>query len=213
MDLPTEELSVGGSLHLSYWAGRQALPKTLCVGESLFLMNWAELKTLPENLTVGRALILRGCSALMFIPENTSFGGDLELTNCTSLTTLPNWITTLGATSGGLQRRIFLENTGLSDTLIDRLRTTTTEGMQFHFSRPQKQTKQIFTNIKQGFTFWRDLVSSDAEIPELNLNQFDEQTLINYLGRLTGTADYQNKVSRALLADRVMVLMSLLTKQ
>ena len=148
----------------------------------------------------------------MFIPENTSLGGNLDLTGCTSVTTLPNWITTLGATSTGDRRSVYLDNTGLSDALVDRLRTTTTEGMQFHFSRSQKQTEQIFTDIKQGFTFWRDLASSDAEIPELNLNQFDEQTLINYLGRLTGTADYENKVSRALLADQVMVLMSLLTK-
>ena len=212
MNLPTEEWSVGGDLDLENWAGQKALPEKLSIGGDLSLKNWTELATLPEKLTVQKSLNLSGCHSLEFLSEDISFGGDLDLRNCTNLTTLPNMITTLGSTYNNLCRNVYLQDTGLSDTLIDHLRNSTTENMEFHFFQAQKYAKKTFSSIKQGFTFWRDLASSDAEIPEFNLNQFDENNVINYLEKLVSTADYQNKISRSLLAERVMILMSLLTQ-
>ena len=37
-------------------------------------------------------------------------------------------------------------------------------------------------------------------------------TLLDYLEKLVNTADYHNKISRSLLAERIMILMSLLTQ-
>ena len=116
----------------------------------------------------------------------------------------------MGFNSNGHTRYVYLQNTGLSDTLIDRLRIATTPGMQFHFSRRAGQPEQQFANLEQGFVFWRTLASSDSNMPELDLRQDLAADLVRYLGRLTSTADYQNQVSRPVLGQRVMALMSFL---
>ena len=155
-------------------------------------------------------LSLDDCTGLTALPENLSVGGNLYLGGCTGLTALPNWITTMGLTSQGSIRYVYLENSGLSDALIDRMRTIRTPDMQFHFSRSAGQPEQQFSNLEQGFVFWRRLASSDSEIPELDLRHDQADDLVCYLGRLTGTADYQNQISRPVLAQRVMAVMSLL---
>ena len=175
MNLPTEEWSVGGNLNLENWAGQKALPKSLSVGGDLSLKNWTALATLPEKLSVQKSLNLSGCHSLEFLSEDISFGGHLDLRDCTNLTTLPNGITNLGSTYDNLCRNVYLQNTGLSHTLIDRLHNSTMEDMEFHFSQAQKYARKTFSSIKEGFTFWRDKASSDAEIPEFNLNQFDRK--------------------------------------
>ena len=159
---------------------------------------------------MGGFLSLDGCTGLTALPENLSVGGSLYLNGCTGLTALPNWITTMGLTSQDSIRHVYLENSGLSDALIDRMRTIRTPNMQFHFSRSAGQPEQQFSNLEQGFAFWRRLASSDSEIPELDLRHDQADDLVCYLGRLTGTADYQNQTSRPVLAQRVMAVMSLL---
>ena len=136
--------------------------------------------------------------------------GDLSLGGCTGLTALPNWITTIGLTSQGSIRHVCLENSGLSDALIDRMLTIMTPNMQLHFSRSAGQPEQQFSDLEQGFAFWRRLASSNSEIPELDLRYDQADDLVCYLGRLTGTTDYQNQTSRPVLAQRVMAVMSLL---
>ena len=69
---------------------------------------------------------------------------------------------------------------------------------------------ELQSNLKQDFAFWRRLASSNSEIPELDLRHDQAYDLVCYLGRLTGTADYQNQASRPVLAQRVMTVMSLL---
>ena len=159
---------------------------------------------------MGGGLSLDGCTGLTALPENLSLGNNLLLNGCTGLTALPDWITTMGLNSNGHTRHIYLENTGLSDTLIDRLRTTGTPGMQFHFSRSAGQPEQQFANLEQGFAFWRTLAQSDSKMPELDLRRDLAVDLVRYLGRLTSTADYQNQISRPVLGQRVMALMSFL---
>ncbi|WP_419833698.1 NEL-type E3 ubiquitin ligase domain-containing protein [Endozoicomonas atrinae] len=201
-----ENLSVGGNLDLRGCTGLTALPENLSVGGDLSLRGCTGLTALPENLSVGGYLFLYGCTGLTALPENLSVGGDLSLYGCTGLTALPNWITTLGMTTEGNIRIVNLENTGLSDTLIDRLREVETTGMNFHFSRSAGQPEQKFSNVLEGLTFWRQLTSADSEIPELNLRHDQATDLVGYLGRLTNTADYQNQATRPVLAQRVMAV-------
>ena len=206
-----EHLSVGGGLDLEGCTGLTALPEHLSVVGDLDLSGCTGLTALPEHLSVGGGLDLRGCTGLTALPEPLYVGGGLELSGCTGLTALPNWITTLGPTDQGYIRHVFLENTGLSDTLIDRLREVRTHGMQFYFSRSAGQPEQQFSNEEEGLTFWRKLASSDSEIPELNLRHDQATDLVHYLGRLTSTADYQNLATRPVLAQRVMAVTALLT--
>ena len=205
-----ENLWVGHQLFLDDCTGLTALPDNLSVGGRLRLYRCTGLTALPENLSVGGSLDLNDCTGLTVLPENLSVGRNLDLYGCTGLTALPNWITTMGFDCDGYFRHVFLENTGLSDALIDRLRTTTTPGMRLHFSRSARQPEQQFANLEQGFAFWRTLASSDSNIPELDLRRDLAADLVRYLGRLTSTADYRNQVSRPVLGQRVMALMSFL---
>ena len=207
-----EPFSVGGGfLDLEGCTGLTALPEPLSVGGGLNLSGCTGLTALPEHLSVGGFLDLFGCTGLTALPEHLSVGGYLNLRGCTGLTALPNWITTLGATTQGNTRHVFLDNTGLSDTLIDRLREVQAPDMQFHFSRSAGQPEQQFSNVEEVFTFWRKLASSGSEIPELNLRHDQATDLVHYLGRLTSTADYQNQATRPVLAQRVMAVTALLT--
>ena len=205
-----ENLSVVGRLSLRGCTGLTALPETLSVGRDLSLDGCTGLTALPENLSVEGYLSLDDCTGLTALPENLSVGGDLSLYRCTGLTALPNWITTMGLTSQNSIRHVYLEDSGLSDALIDRMRTIATPNMQFHFSRSAGQPELQFSDLEQGFAFWRRLASSNSEMPELDLRHDQTDDLVHYLGRLTGTADYQNQTSRPVLAQRVMAIMSLL---
>ncbi len=206
-----EHLSVGRYLALKGCTGLTALPENLSVGGDLDLEGCTGLTALPEHLSVGHCLDLRGCTGLTALPEHLSVRGDLDLRGFTGLTALPNWITTLGETTEGNTRNVYLQNTGLSDTLIDSLREVEPPGMQFHFSRSAGQPEQQFSNVVEGLTFWRQLASADSEIPELSLMHDQATDLVRYLGRLTSTADYQNQATRPVLAQRVMAITALLT--
>ncbi len=206
-----EHLSVGGHLELRGCTGLTALPEHLSVGRYLDLEGCTGLTALPEHLSVGGYLDLEDCTGLTALPEHLSVGGYLNLEDCTGLTALPNWITTLGETTEGNTRNVYLQNTGLSDTLIDRLREGESPRMQFHFSRSAGQPEQQFSNVVEGLTFWRQLASADSEIPELSLMHDQATDLVRYLGRLTSTADYQNQATRPVLAQRVMAITALLT--
>ena len=205
-----ENLSVGGDLSLRGCTGLTALPEDLSVGGNLYLRNCTCLAALPENLSVRGNLSLDGCTGLAALPENLSVGSFFYLLNCTGLTALPNGIAMLGSTSQGYTRHVYLENTGLSDALIDRLRTVEAPGMRFYFSRNAGQPEQQFLNMEQALAFWRNLAPSSAETPVPPLRPDQAADLIHFLGRLTGTADYQNQVSRPVLAQRVIDVMALL---
>ena len=206
-----EHFSVGCYLALEGCTALTALPEHLSVRGDLDLEGCTGLTALPEHLSVARYLNLRRCTGLTALPENLSVRGDLDLRDCTGLTALPNWITTLGGTTEGNIRSVYLQNTGLSDTLIDHLREVESPDMQFHFSRSAGQPEQQFSNVVEGLTFWRQLASADSEIPELSLMHDQATDLVRYLGRLTSTADYQNQATRPVLAQRVMAITALLT--
>ena len=159
-----ENLSVRGNLALRECTGLTALPENLSVRGNIYLHSCTGLTALPENLSVGDGISLDGCTGLTALPENLSVGGGLYLEGCTGLSALTNGIVMLGLTSRGATRHVYLENTGLSDALIDRLRTVEAPGMRFHFSRNAGQPEQEFLNMEQALAFWRNLASSSAEI-------------------------------------------------
>ena len=205
-----ENLSVRSNLSLEGCTGLAALPENLSVRGFLYLRDCTGLTALPENLSVGSGLSLDGCTGLTALPENLSVGGGLSLRDCTGLTALTNGIAMLGLTSRGFPRHVYLENSGLSDALIDRLRTVEAPGMLFHFSRNAGQPEQKFLHMEQALAFWQNLAPSSAETPVLPLRPDQTADLIHFLGRLTGTADYQNQASRPVLAQRVIDVMALL---
>ena len=144
-----EHLSVKGNLYLSGCTYLTALPEHLSVGGNLYLNHCTGLTALPEHLSVKGNLDL-SCTGLTALPEHLSVGGNLYLKDCTGLTTLPNWITTLGRTTDGNTRRVSLDNTGLSDTLINRLRKVQAPGMQFSFSQsagPYLLASTVFSRL------------------------------------------------------------------
>lgn len=225
-----ENLSVAGSLDLSVCTGLTSLPENLSVPENLNCRGCTGLTSLPENLRVGGWLNLRGCTGLSSLPENLSVegalylngctglatlsekltvGGDLNFKDCTGLTSLPNWITTLGRTVDGVIRNVYLENTGLSDAVMDRLRRADAPGMQFHFSRRPGAVEHKFSTIEQGLHFWSQYFpeESEIEIPFIEtLTERDMGFVCRYLARLTNTAEYKNLSTRSLLAQRVLSL-------
>ena len=181
------------------------------VKEDLTITDCRNLRTLSGSLAVRGDLAIRDCPHLMELPQNPSVGGNLDFTNCTDLTALPDWITTMGPTSSGQTRQVVLQDTGLSETLLDRLDNIDAPGIALVTFRRARQPKGMFSNLEQAFAFWQTLASSDAKIPNLHFLRPDQTTeLIQFLTRLTATAEYQNFASRPLLAQRVIEVMSLL---
>ena len=64
--------------------------------------------------------------------------------------------------------------------------------------------------MEQALAFWRNLAPSSTETPVHPLRSDQAADLIHFLGRLTGTVDYQNQASRPVLAQRVIDMMALL---
>ena len=205
-------LSVGGGLYLIDCTGLTALSDNLTVGGDLYLSHCTGLMALAEMISVGGRLTLRGCTGLTALPENLSVGGNLSLDGCTGLTDLPNGIARLGVTSQGETRHVYLHNTGLSETLIDRLQDVEALGMRFHFSineLPPLPEKPL-SEMEKTLAFWLNLAPSCAETPVPHLRSDQTADLIDFLERLKGTADYVNLASRPVLAQRVIDVMALL---
>ena len=206
-----DNLTVNGTLDLDSCTSLTHLPDNLTVERLLNLYDCTGLTHLPDSLIVNGNLILRNCTSLTHLPNNPAIGCHIDLSDCTSLTSLPDWITELGPISENEMRHVNLANTGLSDTIINGLSTANAPGMQFYFSMRERHLGQRFSNTAQAFAFWKKLAPPDTEIPELDLRSDQAAALVDFMGRLTETEDYQNKTSRPLLAQRVMNMMALLT--
>ena len=207
-----KNFAIDGILWLCNCADLTELPDNLYVGNSLIISHCPGLVELGDKLTVLGDLDLTGCINLRALPESLSLGGNLCLSGCRSLRSLPDWITTLGPIPDRGMRQVFLDNTGLSDTLIDQLRTVEAPGMQFIFSRQAEQLEQPFDTLGQAFAFWQNLACSSTATLELSLRHDQTDDLVVFLGRLKETADYKNQGSRLLLAQRVMEIMEFLNR-
>lgn len=98
-----------------------------------------------------------------------------------------------------------------SDALIDRHCALMAASMLLCACSAEEPELQ-FKSVEQAFAFWRDLASSQAEVPELPLLSHQAVDLLLFLEFLTKTVEYQNPVSRPVLAQRVMAVMALLAE-
>ena len=162
------------------------------------------LRTLSGNFSSGDNLYFIDCYSLWSLPDTISPGGHVFIDGCTALTALPDWITALGPTLSGNVREFILANCGLSDRLIELLYNVEAPGMRFFVRRPSAQPQQLFDNFPVAFDFWRKLAACDAAAPALTLSPYQSRELIIFLEKLTATADYNNLISRPVLAQRVI---------
>ncbi len=200
-----EDLDVGHNLNLSGCARLASLPKGLRMGGSLYLDGCIGLVSLPEGLYVYCDLYLTDCTNLTSLPEKLIVGGDLSLKGCINLTALPSWITQLGWRLGALIRSVDLTNTGLSENIINKLRTTPAPGMEFDFPDAASASHKVFSSLKEAFEFWKkETKNTDLPLPEVAFGFHELNDVLRFLGKLTDTAEYKNIKSRSILANRVM---------
>ena len=81
--------------------------------------------------------------------------------------------------------------------------------MRFPYAEASEMVNH-FQETGPAFAFWRELASSTTEIPDLDFAWEHERPLLNFLEQLTDTADYNNELTRPVLARRVMGLLALL---
>ncbi len=207
-------LLVGGNLDIIECPSLAFLPLRLEVGGHLEIRGCSNLLVLSERLIFddnlaylycrpqSLPLVVRGdlkisaCHSLVLLPQELNIGGNVSLAFCSSLTSLPSWITTLGPRTDGNTRVVSLEDTGLSDVIIERLRQTPAPGMQFNFSHPATIPKVEFPNLETALAFW------GMEPKEEKLEHQPE--VIHFLARLTETDEYKNLHTQPHLAGRVL---------
>ncbi|MFS8564148.1 MAG: hypothetical protein LVR00_07535 [Rhabdochlamydiaceae bacterium] len=225
-----EELSVSGSLVFSYCQDSITLQEGLnvgwgwggiifencsgsitlrerCVTGGLFFHTHQGLITLPGELSVTGPLSFRNCQGPIILLEGLSVDGNLTFENCPGLTSLPPWITQMGERADGGTRIVTLENTGLSEDVLNRLRahidTVGAPGMQFNFSMPARAVERNFLTPEEAVAFWKNEAgeTNATSIPALGVYRDSFKT---FLARLVNTAEYGNKGARQGLATRVM---------
>ena len=206
----TGNVSVGVEIDMRHCTGLTDISGTVHVARELDLYRCLSLKDLTGNITVGDALKLELCHHLTNLSGTISVGDRILLEECSRLSFLPDWITSLGYTSTGDIRTIDLKFTGLSTALIDQIRATAAPGMNFPFAKASQMTVDHFQETGPAFAFWRELASATREIPNLNLDWEYERPLLMFLEKLTRTSDFKNELSRHVLAQRVMGLLSAL---
>lgn len=206
----TGNVSVGAWLDMRHCTGLRNISGTVHVVGDLELYRCLSLKDLTGNVIVSDTLDLRLCHYLTNLSGTISVGGRILLNECSRLSCLPDWITSLGYTSTGDIRTIDLEFTGLSPALIDQIRSTAAPGMTFPFAEASQMTVDHFQETGPAFAFWRELAFATTEIPDFDLEWEHERPLLIFLEKLTRTSDYKNELSRPVLAQRVMGLLSLL---
>ncbi|MEJ2755592.1 MAG: NEL-type E3 ubiquitin ligase domain-containing protein, partial [Gammaproteobacteria bacterium] len=197
-------LSVGGTLNLSHCTSLTALPDDLRVDGNLTLCNCIGLTALPNNLRVSRILYLTNCTGLTALPDDLIVSGDLDLSGCMGLTALPNWIATLGhnENTGGI-RRVYLTGTGLSETILNRLRDLGNPNVQFCFGHTA-QEYQMFQSLHDALKSWDpEEMLQPLDEHSWNLNAEQEVQLMTFLSRLHQTADAKNCNTKPNLQHRV----------
>ena len=146
------------------------------------------------------------CPRLRSLSGIITPGAHLQFWGCSQLTALPDWITSLGTTSSGTTRYVCLANNGLSGALLDRIYSAGAPGMFFSIitDTSSEQPQQRFNNFQMAFAFWQELATTDVEIPAVTLLAHQSYDLVTFLERLTKTADYENTVSRPVVAQRII---------
>ncbi len=218
-----------------------SLPENLHVGKNLILTLHTNLTSLPESLQVDGNLDLSYCTGLSFLPNHFKLGGDLDLSGCSNLTSLPDSITSLGYRDDGEIRMINLSGTGLSEDILNRLRDSDHEGIQFHYSQRTLPGELEFSNIKEAFDFWikeageddmsnttastegfslkkignsfLNYFNSETVSPNAEFTDLESKNICDFLSYLTSTKEFKNKQTKEFLAKRVVAIINLLSKE
>ena len=197
-------LYAGARISMPHCNQLEDISGTVNVNGKLNLKRCKTLKNLSGNITVHDELNLRSCYNLTNLTGTFFVGGSIDLENCTSLNCLPDWITSLGCKASGGGRIINLQGRGLSTVSVDQARAVAAAGMKFSFAE-ELEAVNPFQEIGLALDFWRETASSAMEIPDLDLDYYEEEyDLLDFLELLTHSADYKDKSSRPVLARRVM---------
>ena len=224
----TGNLYVKNSFRFSFCEELSDVSGNIIVGEEFSCNYCAKLADISGKITAGNVISFEYCPYLANLSGNISNeghisfwdcprlrslsgtispGSHLYFWKCPQLTSLPHWVTTLGTTLRGVLRHVRLIDTGLSDALTDRLLSAEAPGMYFSICnthRSSEQHQHLFKNFQMAFSFWQKLANSDAEAPALTLLSHQLLDLVTFLKKLAATADYNNLVSRPLLAQRII---------
>ncbi len=198
-------LSMRGSLSLDGCIALTSLPAILHTGGRVFISDCIALTSLPADWHVGGDLYIFDCTGFTYLPSDLDVKGDLHINGCPLLTSLPSWITRLGWTSRGEIRDVCLQGTGLSQDIITRLMQTPAPGMRFYFSHAASVATTAFKSLQEALEFWKkETGNTTLLLPGVAFEPHELPHVLNFLGRLTTTAEYQNVQSRPILANRVM---------
>jgi hypothetical protein len=212
-----EGLILGGPLYLCNCTSLTRLPEGLSIAGRLDLGGCTALAHLPESLTVTGFLNLGGCTALTQVPDGLSVGDSMNLSRCTSLTQLPSQILQWPLQRGGYRHRILLTGSGIREEEAHALGQIAGPGVQLiHDVQENRATDGArFANLPAAMAFWRPLATPGARgaapdgapAPVVHGDPQQLLSFLDFLGRLRGTADYQNVKSRPLLAQRIVGLL------
>jgi hypothetical protein len=190
--------------------------RTLAKIKDLNLANMRHLTSLPEGLSVAGTATLMGCTALTQLPEGLSVGDSLNLSGCTSLRQIPHRVLQWPLRPNGRRHQIILTGSGISEDEGQALGRIAGPGVQLiHDVRENRSADSArFTDLPAAIGFWLPLAAPGAR--EANLNRASApvvhggpqqlDSFLDFLSRLRGTADYQNRQSRPLLAQRIVSL-------
>lgn len=202
-----EKLHVGKHLNL-FCSSKTFLPTNLHVEGNLCIAG-SDITSLPEGLYVGGMLDI-GHTKITCLPENIYIGGCLVLDH-SSLTALPNWITSLGKTKDGTVRTVDIKNTSLSEDILERLRSTQIDGMQFICDNPSPPRPEInFLSLEKAIIFWNKEANTETCNTLTLTHELDLVQFCSFLARLTATADYKNVQTRHVLAKRVVAMLNII---
>lgn len=178
----------------------------LKVDGDLYIRQCDQFTALPEKLHVGGILDIRKCKKFTALPKNFYVGGDVNIKHCPNLTSLPDSIADLGSSGTGSNRTINLTNTGLREEIPEQL-LSNRSGIQF--VTDQKNTELEFYTLEEGLAFWAAIAESDR--PQLMIEN-ELSSVLQYLKRLTHTAEFENLPTRRFLAERIIYVFSAMSQ-
>lgn len=205
-------LCIGGNLDVCGCTGLTTLPDNLHVGGGLTLTDCVGLLSLPENLYVGGRLDLCGCTGLRALPEGFFVGGNVDLTDCENVTALSSIMLTWAPRIDGEPHIVVLDGSGISRREVSRVTDEARPGSLQFMSTPSigryRGTQREFERLDDAVAFWTQLATGQS-VPAADLVRWvdgtnDALVLKNYLSALRHTADFSNRGTRVILANRIV---------
>ncbi len=223
----SQGLRVKGLLYIEGCHALHSLPPDLHAEADLTIRNCRAFTSLSTNTRVegdltiancsfftslsaarvGRDLTIKDCLAFDSLPSSMDIGGSLRLEHC-PLTSLPGWIMQLGLTSRGLVRTVDLEGIPLSDSCINTLDSfgnMPSTGLQFFFTPTVPTPTIAFASLDEALKYWEI-----ASIPCPEFSRYELPHVLEFLKRLTETAEYKNPKSKEALKIRVAEALKLM---